>query len=103
MLCTIIVPCPAEGQSFSSNCRQINATCSNPSTPALCDSPMCACPLGQVVDEETNKCVNISECSKCILLFSYTIFVTFLCYMMLCTLAWLTMRYNVCTIIYHQV
>ena len=79
--CTV-VPCPAEGQSFGPNCRQLNATCSNPSTPAVCDLPMCACPLGQVVDEETNKCVNISECSKCILLFSYTIFVTFLSYTM---------------------
>ena len=72
ILCTIIVPCPAEGQSFNSNCRQINATCSNPSTPAICDSPMCACPLGQVVDEETNKCVNISECSKCIYFYLVT-------------------------------
>ena len=63
MICTI-VPCPAEGQSYSSNCRQIGATCSNPSIPAICDVPACACPLGQVVDEETNKCINISECSK---------------------------------------
>ena len=63
MICTI-VSCPAEGQSYISSCRQINATCSNPSTPEVCDLPMCVCPLGQVVDEETNKCVNISECSK---------------------------------------
>ena len=63
MICTI-VPCPAEGQSYSSNCRQIGATCSSPSIPAICDVPACACPLGQVVDEETNTCINISECSK---------------------------------------
>ena len=64
--CTI-VPCPAEGQSYSSNCRQINATCSNHFIPAICDLPMCACPLGQVVNETTNKCVDISECCKCTL------------------------------------
>ena len=62
-LCTV-VPCPAEGQSFSSNCRPLNATCSNPSPPSICDLAMCSCPTGQVLDEELNKCVNVSECSK---------------------------------------
>ena len=71
MLCTI-VPCPAEGQTYSSDCRPFNATCSNPSPPSICDLPMCSCPTGQVLNEELTKCINVSECSKCVL-FSYII------------------------------
>ena len=67
MLCTV-VPCPAEGQTYSSDCRPLNATCSNPSPPSICDVPMCSCPTGQVLNEELNKCVDVSECSK---FFSY--------------------------------
>ena len=60
----IVAPCPGEGQSFSSDCRPLNATCSNPFPPLICDVPMCSCPIGQVLNEEINKCVNSSECSK---------------------------------------
>ena len=68
MLCTVtVIPCPIEGQSFNSDCRQLGATCSDPSLLTVCDSPTCACPLGQVVNEESNKCVNVSECGKCTL------------------------------------
>ena len=63
MLCTV-VPCPAEGQSYNSDCRPLNATCSNPSPFILCEIPRCSCPTGKVLDEELNKCVNVSECSK---------------------------------------
>ena len=63
MFC-IVVPCPAEGQTYSSNCHPLNATCSNPSPLVICDSPMCSCPTGQVLNEELTKCINVSECSK---------------------------------------
>ena len=65
-----LVPCPGEGQSFSSNCRPLNATCSNPLPPIICDAPVCSCPIGQALNEETNKCVNVSECSKLTLNYS---------------------------------
>ena len=61
-----VVQCPGEGQFFSNDCRPLNATCSNPFLPVICDVPMCSCPIGQVLNEETNKCVNASKCSECI-------------------------------------
>ena len=63
--------CPAEGQVFQVDCVQENFTCSNfPNRNELtaCYTPKCSCPSGQALDEKRNKCVNISECSKCIYL-----------------------------------
>ena len=62
-----VVQCPGEGQSFSNDCRPLGATCSNPFPPLICDVPTCSCPIGQALNEETNKCVNALECSKYIL------------------------------------
>ena len=59
-----IVPCPGIGQSFVGGCIPVNATCTNPNPGILCDAGLCACPFGQVLDELTNTCVNVSQCSK---------------------------------------
>ena len=58
-----VVPCPGIGQVFGT-CNPVNATCSNPIVPSLCDVGFCACPSGQVLDELTNTCINVSQCSK---------------------------------------
>ena len=60
----IVVPCPGKGQSFVGGCNPFNATCSNPNPGILCDVGFCACPSGQVLDEFTNTCVNVSQCGK---------------------------------------
>ena len=60
----IVVPCPGKGQSFVGGCNPLNATCSNPNPGIICDVPICTCPSGQVLDEFTYTCVNVSECGK---------------------------------------
>lgn len=40
-------------------CRQPDAR----SLGVLCDQTRCDCPASKVLDEVTNKCVNIEECS----------------------------------------
>ena len=64
LMFSVVVPCPGEGQTFSNNCHPYNATCSNPFPPVVCHAPMCSCPVGQALDERTNKCINAFECSK---------------------------------------
>ena len=60
-----VVPCPGKGQSFvGGGCLPFNATCSNPNPQYLCDGAFCSCPYGEVLNEATNTCVNVSQCCK---------------------------------------
>ena len=61
-----VVPCPGIGQIFGT-CNPVNATCSYPIAPKLCDVGFCSCPSGQVLDELTNTCINVTQCSKYIM------------------------------------
>ena len=64
-----VVTCPAEGQIFFSGCVP-TATCEDPNATAICASSggACGCPDGKVLSKELNACVNLSECSKLLLL-----------------------------------
>ena len=62
--CFYIVGCPVEGQVLQSSCLPDGATCDNPNPGIRCFFGECACPSGQVIDENTNACVNIEDCGK---------------------------------------
>ena len=64
-----VVTCPAEGQIFISGCVP-TATCEDPNATAICASTggACGCPDGKVLSKELNACVDLSECSKLLLL-----------------------------------
>ena len=59
-----VVPCPAKGQTFRGGCIPFHPTCSHPHTLMICDTAFCVCPDGQVLDEDINACVNVSQCCK---------------------------------------
>ena len=66
----ILLACPVQGQVRKSCAAQPEcaATCTNRFTliacPAICVIDGCECPTGMVIDEDSNKCVRISECPE---------------------------------------
>ena len=48
-------------------CYPDQATCTNPNTDIQCDVPRCVCPIGQVVNPESNSCVDAATCGECII------------------------------------
>ena len=60
--------CPVEGQEYYdgvNTCVPCTGTCEEPEVacPAVCRSG-CGCPVGTVLDEEANACVNLTDCPK---------------------------------------
>ena len=67
-LSPISAECPAEGQEYYdgvSTCVPCTGTCKEPDVAciAVCRSG-CGCPVGTVLDEEANACVNVTDCTK---------------------------------------
>ena len=55
--------CPIVGQEYNDVKASCPKTCSNPHL--LCageGQPGCSCPLGQVIDEMNNRCVQLKDC-----------------------------------------
>ncbi|XP_065917768.1 uncharacterized protein [Dysidea avara] len=59
--------CPARGQTYITGefCHPHNATCNNPSPGLLCNVSRCECLFGQVLNQETNQCVDAATCVSC--------------------------------------
>ena len=55
--------CPIVGQVYDECGSACPATCANPDPQctAVC-SPGCHCPVGQVIDEESESCVAVEKC-----------------------------------------
>ena len=64
----ISAECPAEGQEYYdgvNTCVPCTGTCEEPDIACytVCRSG-CGCPVGTVLDEEANACVNVTDCPK---------------------------------------
>ncbi|XP_019853716.1 PREDICTED: uncharacterized protein LOC109583018 [Amphimedon queenslandica] len=63
--CPLCRDCPITGQEYNEVSAYCPKTCSNPHL--LCageGQPGCSCPLGQVIDEMNNRCVQLKDCPK---------------------------------------
>ncbi|XP_019853361.1 PREDICTED: uncharacterized protein LOC105313106 isoform X2 [Amphimedon queenslandica] len=63
--CPLCRDCPIVGQEYNDVKASCPKTCSNPHL--LCageGQPGCSCPLGQVIDEMNNHCVQLKDCPK---------------------------------------
>ena len=58
--------CPVEGQEYYVNmCVPCTGTCEEPEVDCILECRSgCGCPVGTVLDEEANACVNVSDCPK---------------------------------------
>lgn len=64
----LITDCPIAGQQRSNCAASCNITCSNYLT-TICPPPMCVvngcqCPSSYVINEMTNACVPMEDCSR---------------------------------------
>ena len=61
--------CPIRGQYYSSGgCLPVGATCDDPNPPLLCDAFTCVCPDGQVISPDANRCIDVAECRKLLII-----------------------------------
>ena len=65
---TIVTDCPIAGQERRECASACNTTCSNYlmsiACPTVCVVNGCQCPVGSVINEETNSCVIMENCPK---------------------------------------
>ena len=73
-----IAVCPARGQTYITGeyCHPHNATCNNPSPRFLCNVSRCECLFGQVLNQETNECVDAATCGKHICIYILVVHAT---------------------------
>ena len=63
IIVVVCTDCPITGQEYNEVSAHCPKTCSNPHL--LCageGEPGCSCPLGQVIDEINNRCVQPKDC-----------------------------------------